>query len=57
MSKRRMRVNEFEIQTLREIAERNDCPIEMVIDALMNNVVSEQLSIQIEYMKSGKLPE
>lgn len=55
--KKRMRVNEFEINTLREIALENDCCIEMLIDALQNNIVREQISIQVHYLKTGELPE
>lgn len=45
----------FEIETLKEIAKNNDCSMEELIDALMSNVVREQLSIQIKYNKTGEL--
>jgi hypothetical protein len=57
MKRKRLTPTKFEIETLREICRENDCDMEMLIDALMNNIVSEQLSIQIYYIKTGELPQ
>jgi len=54
--KPRRTLTAFEKQTLREMCERNDCDMETLIDSLMCNVVSEQISIQIHYLKTGELP-
>jgi hypothetical protein len=55
--KQRMSISRFEAETLREICKNNDCGMDTLIDALMNNVVSQEISIQIEYLKTGKLPK
>lgn len=47
----------FEIQTLKDIAKNNDCTMEQLIDALMSNIVTEQISIQIHFNKTGELPQ
>ena len=46
----------FEIETLIEMCVQNDCTMEMLIDALRCNVVSQELSIQVHYLKTRKLP-
>jgi hypothetical protein len=55
--RRRLTPSRFELETLREICSANDCSMEMLIDALMNNVVREQIAAQIHYLKTGELPE
>lgn len=46
----------FERQTLVDICKDNDCDMSTLIDALMNNAVSEIVSAQIHYIKTGELP-
>lgn len=48
--------SKFEIETLKNICFENDCTMEILIDAIMNNVVSQEISMQIRYLKTGKLP-
>ena len=56
MSKKRLTPTQFEIDGLRDLCKNNDCDMPTLIDAVMSNVVSEQISIQIHYKKTGELP-
>lgn len=42
----------FEIQTLKDMCIGFDCTMEQLIDAMMNNFVSESISIQVDYLKT-----
>ena len=44
-------------EALEGMCENNNCSMDDLIDAMMSNVVSEQISIQIHYNKTGELPE
>lgn len=50
------KLSRFERETLTQMCVDNNCDMSTLIDALMSNVVSEQLSIQIYYLKNGELP-
>jgi len=52
-----VKISSMTRQALEGLCERNDCTMDQLIDALMSNVVSEQLSVQIHYNKTGELPQ
>jgi hypothetical protein len=54
-TKPRLKITKFEAETLRDLCINNDCDMETLFDALENNIVTEQLSIQIKYLKTGEL--
>ena len=56
MARKRMTPNQFEIEGLRELCKENDCDMKMLIDAFMSNIVGEEISKQIYFLKTGKIP-
>jgi len=42
-------------EALEILCKNNECTMDELIDALMNNCVSEALSVQIEYNKTGEI--
>jgi hypothetical protein len=64
MNKMKEEYSSIEIRNMRkkralclieEIAVLNECSFDDVIEALEKNVVREQLSIQLHFMKTGEL--
>jgi len=56
MSKK-IRISDMTRQALAELCAANGCTINELVDAMMANVVREQISIQINYNKTGELPK
>jgi hypothetical protein len=54
--KRIKKPSEFEIKTLIDMCVENDCTMETLIDAIHSNVCSEPISVQVEFLKTGRLP-
>jgi DNA-binding Xre family transcriptional regulator len=51
---KQVRVSKMTRQALEILCNENNCTIDELVDALMNNIVAEQISIQIHYKKIGQ---